>query len=178
MTFKSTVVTIPGLTGSGPNHWQSCWEKRYGFKRISQKNWDTPVCEEWINTIEKETMHLDLANTLFVGHSLGCTAIVMWAKKYNKRLKGAMLVAASDNEAADFPKTTTGFVPMPLFKLPFPSILVMSSNDDYLSVERAHYFGNNWSSEVIDIGNAGHINTASGYGEWKEGLVILKKLDN
>ena len=33
-----------------------------------------------------------------------------------------------------------------------------------------------WGAELVDIGNAGHINTASGYGEWPEGERLLQRL--
>ena len=54
--------------------------------------------------------------------------------------------------------------------------MVASSNDVWVSLDRARYFANNWNSEFITIGEAGHINVSSGFGEWKEGLEILKKL--
>lgn len=179
MKFNSEIVTIPGLTSSGPFHWQTLWEKRYGFNRIHQQNWDSPDCEEWINTIDSYLCNqkTDLANTLFIGHSLGCITIAAWAKKYDKKLKGALLVAPCDTEAEDFPSTTSGFTPIPLFKLSFPTILVLSSNDNYISQERSILLGKHWGSEVISIGEAGHINTASELGEWDTGLKILKKLD-
>jgi len=34
-----------------------------------------------------------------------------------------------------------------------------------------------WGSELINIGDAGHINALSGFGEWDAGLEILKRLD-
>ena len=54
--------------------------------------------------------------------------------------------------------------------------MVASSNDPWVSPERAKYFANNWGSEFINIGNAGHINAASGYGRWEKGLEILMRL--
>ena len=177
MHFNSAIINIPGLTNSGPEHWQTLWEKKYGFSRIQQRDWDKPVCEEWIETIDTYLSNIDLTNTILIGHSLGCSAIAAWSATYNKQPKGALLVAPSDTEAADFPTVTKGFDPMPLIKLPFPTILVFSRDDNFVAVERARYFGEMWGSECIDIGEAGHINTASKLGDWKEGLTILKKLD-
>jgi len=88
------------------------------------------------------------------------------------------LVAPSDTEADTYPEGTSGFTPVPLIKLPFKSITVASSNDYYVTAERAKLFANSWGSELVEIGDTGHINLASGFGEWPQGLELLKQLDN
>jgi predicted alpha/beta hydrolase family esterase len=85
-------------------------------------------------------------------------------------------VAPSDPEAAKFPSGTTGFAPMPLVRLPFPSVVVASSNDPFVTVSRAQTFATAWGSEFVMIGEAGHINGASGLGDWPEGLAFLRSL--
>jgi uncharacterized protein len=178
MEFCSDILIHPGLTNSGENHWQSLWEKRYPqFKRIEQANWDTPEKSAWLSAIDDAVMKRDPANVILVGHSLACCAIVYWAKEYNRKIKGAMLVAPSDTEAESYPPGTIGFTPMPLFKLPFPSITVMSTNDKYVSIEKAKVFANAWGSQLVNIGNAGHINSDSKLGFWEFGLELLKRLD-
>jgi len=62
---------------------------------------------------------------------------------------------------------------MPLAKLPFPSIVVASTNDQYVSNDRARLFADAWGSRLVFIGDAGHINGASGYGPWPEGERML-----
>jgi predicted alpha/beta hydrolase family esterase len=178
MIFQSTILTHPGLGNSGPAHWQSLWEKQFNFDRIEQQDWETPICTDWITTLNSYVQQHDPGNVILVGHSLACTAIAYWAQKYNVSIKGALLVAPSDTEADTYPPGTIGFTPVPLIKLPFKSIVVASSNDYYVSPERAHLFANSWGSELVNIDNAGHINVASGYGEWAQGLELLKRLDN
>ncbi len=63
---------------------------------------------------------------------------------------------------------------MPLLRLPFPSTVVASSNDPYVSLERARYFAQCWGSQFVDLGAAGHINTASGLGDWPAGVALLR----
>jgi predicted alpha/beta hydrolase family esterase len=67
---------------------------------------------------------------------------------------------------------------MPLLKLPFPSIVVASSNDEYVTMERANLFARNWGSEIVEAGALGHINTSSGIANWPQGYAILQKLIN
>lgn len=177
-TFGATVLILPGLNNSGEEHWQTLWEKQFGFTRVEQRDWDTPVCSDWIETLDKRIRSLNTPDIILVGHSLACCTVGYWTKQYDRKIKGALLVAPSDTEAASYPSGTTGFTPMPLNKLRFPSVTVTSTNDYYVTTDRARHFANAWGSELITIGEAGHINTASGFGAWPQGLEYLKKLDS
>ena len=177
MNFQSTILILSGLGNSGPQHWQSIWEREYNFLRVEQTDWETSVCADWITTINNIIKQFDPTQVILVGHSLACTTIAYWAQKYNTTIKGALLVAPSDTEADTYPRGTTGFSPVPLIKLPFKSILVTSTNDYYVTADRAKLFAESWGSELVNIGDAGHINVAAGFGEWNEGLQILKQLD-
>jgi uncharacterized protein len=169
---------VPGLGNSGPEHWQSYFEKSgVNFQRILQSDWESPACIDWIETIDKAISTVDLSTVVLTGHSLGCLAIVHWAKRYGKKIKGALLVAPSDPEASHYTFPATGFAPVPNEKINFKTIVVASTNDVWVSIERAAYFARTWDSEFINLGEAGHINVSSGYGDWKEGLEILKRID-
>jgi predicted alpha/beta hydrolase family esterase len=168
---------IPGLGNSGPEHWQTYFEKTgSNFQRIVQQEWDTPVCSDWISTIDKALSGHDLSTVILIGHSLGCATIAHWANQNNKKIKGALLVAPSDIEAQNYTFPAKGFAPMPMNKINFPTIVVASTDDQWVTTERAKYFAGNWGSRFINIGNAGHINAASGHYKWEQGLEILKML--
>jgi uncharacterized protein len=175
--FKSIILTLPGIGGSGPQHWQSLWEKEYGFIRIEQEEWETPDRADWVANIENAVSEYDPKDIILVCHSAVCGPMIEWARQYQTKIKGALLVAPADSEATTFPTGATGFKPMPLIKLPFPSIVVTSTNDYYVTPDRATQFASAWGSELVNIGEAGHINVASGLGKWAEGLEILQRLD-
>jgi uncharacterized protein len=176
--MKTIYLTVPGVTNSSPQHWQSLWEAEFPdkFRRIEQAEWDTPICDDWIETIEREVQIETQGNVVLVAHSLGCTAVAHWAKKFGTKIKGAFLVAPSDCEAESYNFDTKGFAPIPLEILPFQSLVIASENDEYVSLKRAKQFADAWESEFINVGAKGHINAVSGFGEWNEGLEILKKL--
>jgi predicted alpha/beta hydrolase family esterase len=178
MQFQSIILILPGLGNSGPQHWQSIWEKEYNFTRVEQQDWETPVCSDWITTINTEIKKHNPAEVILVAHSLACTTVAYWAQKINIKIKGALLVAPSDTEADSYPPGTTGFKPVPLIKLPFKTITVISTDDFYVTTDRAEQFAAAWGSEAVNIGNAGHINSSSNLGSWEQGLHLLKKLDN
>jgi predicted alpha/beta hydrolase family esterase len=119
----------------------------------------------------------DAGPPILVAHSLGCALVAKWAEwaktESPLRIAGAFLVAPSDIDAPGYPSDATGFKPMPLTKLPFPSMVVASSNDEWVSPERARAFAQAWGSQFVEIGDAGHINGDSGHGAWPEGLKML-----
>ena len=174
--MNGIIFTVPGLYNSGSQHWQTYWEKAFGFTRIQQTDWETPVCSDWLQTIDTAVIQHPLNEVILVGHSLACCTIVHWANQYHRSIKGALLVAPSDVDAPSYPPGTRGFAPMPLYKLPFPSIVIASSNDEYVTMERARQFANTWGSECIDAGDLGHINSSSDLGDWPFGISQLQKL--
>ena len=171
-------LIVPGLGNSGPEHWQTYFQNSAdNFYRIEQEEWDAPVCEEWIKNMDKKVLEFDLSTVVLVAHSLGCSTIAHWAKKYQRKIKGASLVAPSDPEASQYTFPATGFAPIPVERLNFKTIVVTSSDDIWVSLERATYFAECWGSKLINLGNAGHINVASGHSNWVEGLHLLKNLE-
>ena len=168
---------IPGLGNSGPDHWQTHFENSgNNFQRIQQTEWDAPDCEDWLNAIEAALAGYDLAEVVLIAHSLGCTTVAQWAQRFGKKIKGALLVAPSDIEQPVYSFPSTGFTPIPLDRIGFKTVVVASSNDEWVSMERACFFARQWGSELVNIGDAGHINAVSGYGVWPAGLELLKKL--
>jgi len=175
--FQSTILILPGLNGSGEAHWQSLWERDFNFTRVEQRDWDLPVCDDWVTTLDAAVMQHDPGRVILVGHSTACILVAFWAERFNRKIKGALLVAPSDTEAPSYPAGPVGFAPMPLIRLPFPSITVTSVNDHYVTLDRATLLATSWGSELVNVGQAGHINVAAGYGAWPEGLEYLRKLD-
>jgi predicted alpha/beta hydrolase family esterase len=170
------ILIAPGLGSSGPIHWQTIWEEQNPeFKRIEQKDWSSPLRQDWVEKIETEVKEAG-ENVIIVAHSLACIATVFWAQKTLKKIKGALLVAPPDTERPDFPKEARGFAPIPLDKLPFYSIVVASTDDEYITTERCKLLADSWGSKFINIGAKGHINSASNLGDWEEGKSILDEL--
>ena len=168
---------VPGLGSSGPAHWQTYFERENpAFTRIQQREWDAPDRAEWVATLEQALAGEDLANVVLVAHSLGCATVAHWAAAHGHRIRGALLVAPSDVETARYATfPTTGFGPMPLQRLPFPSIVVASTTDEWATLDRSRQFAEAWGSELVNIGAAGHINAASGFGDWPAGLALAEK---
>ena len=171
-----TILLVPGLGNSESDHWQSHWAEQYGYPRVEQQDWDRPRCSDWVRELDKAVRQAG-PGVVLVAHSLGCSTVGHWAEHFSTALiAGAMLVAPADTERADFPPEAIGFSPMPRRPLPFPSIVVASSNDEYVSQARAQVFAARWGSTLVDVGAVGHINVASGLGDWPAGHALLEQL--
>ncbi|MBS0244400.1 MAG: serine hydrolase family protein, partial [Proteobacteria bacterium] len=87
------ILIVPGWTGSGPDHWQTRWEKRLSTaRRVEQADWDTPRVSDWVERIVAE-VEASTRPPVIVAHSLGVIATVAAAPRIGERLAGAFLVA-------------------------------------------------------------------------------------
>ena len=168
------VLTLAGLWNSGPVHWQTQWERKYPhWVRVQHRDWETPDSTEWVAELEAAIAQCKRPPVL-AAHSLSCSLVGRWAASGSQlKIAGAFLVAPSDTDAPSYPDCTSGFQPMLLQHLPFPSLVIASSDDQYVSPQRARQFAQAWGSDYIEIGNAGHINGDAGYGPWPEGEKLL-----
>lgn len=174
-----TLVIVPGLGDSGPDHWQSLWERKFGAARVRQDDPERPTPQAWSARLQ-EVVEATPGDLLLVGHSCGVLNIVHWARLSggHARVKGALLVGPTDADMtatyAQYPGVR-GMAPTPLEPLPFPALVVASENDPFATFERAQAFADAWGAEFVTAGEAGHINVASGHGEWPEGEVLLSE---
>ena len=175
MSRVPAVLTLPGWTNSGPDHWQSHWERRVpSITRIAQRDWDTPEPREWLDTLERAVAAARPAPVLLLGHSLGALAVAHWAQHPVPHAVAAVLVAPADPDQPGAPPALHPFGPVPRGPLTIPALLVASSDDPYLPLSRARELGAAWGAELVELVGAGHINTASGHGPWPEGWDLVQ----
>lgn len=175
--MSETILIIPGLSGSGPAHWQSHWEKLLpNAVRVEQSDWENPKRAPWV---ERLTAAIEsYPDAVLVAHSLGCALVANTLKEnLATTVRAALLVSPTDVERpAPIDDPLREFAPMPLGRFPFKTIVAASRNDPYVKFERASFFAAQWGAELVDVGEKGHINADSGLGDWPEGLATLKRL--
>lgn len=50
---QPTILTVPGLGGSGPSHWQTLWEQaRADTVRAELGMWHTPHRNAWVTKLD------------------------------------------------------------------------------------------------------------------------------
>lgn len=172
-TRETSIIMVPGLGNSGPGHWQTRWvEKLSNATRVHQTDWETPTREAWVSQVVRAVEQAPRP-VILVAHALGVITCVHAAPAFpHNKVAGAFLVAPSDvDNSLHLAEVKREFAPVPRDPLPFPSLLVASRNDPYCRYERAEDFSYAWGAQLVDAGEAGHINPQSNYGPWPEGIL-------
>lgn len=159
-------LIVPGLDASPAPHWQHWWaatEHDAITVELSQPDRPSPALWE----TELAGMILRHPDSILVGHSLGAVLIARILTTWpHLRVRAAMLVAPAETEGAE---RIGQFGAIPQMRLDVPTTVVASRNDPWMSFGRARHLARAWGSEIIDMGFAGHINVASGFGPWAYG---------
>ncbi|WP_454721264.1 RBBP9/YdeN family alpha/beta hydrolase [Delftia acidovorans] len=172
------VWLLPGWQNSDADHWQSRWEQRYGYRRLEQNDWDRPLRGDWSARLQETVLDAPRPVVL-VAHSLGCILVAWWAAHSPlaaRKVRGALLVAPGDTEQPQLREQLPGWSPVMMQRLPFASIVVGSDNDIYCSAQRVQAMADAWGARFVDAGPSGHLNTASGLGDWDSGHALLASL--
>jgi len=174
---EADILVIPGLGGSGPDHWQSRWEAKIPtVRRVVQADWEKPGLAAWRGRIVEEVERA-ARPVILVAHSLGALAAVHAAPFLAKgdssgKIKGAFLVAPpSAKVLAGLDALDPAFLTVPGEPLPFPSLVIASRDDPFASFAESQALARTLGAELIDAGFSGHINGDSGHGPWPEGLM-------
>jgi uncharacterized protein len=171
------ILILPGYADSEPDHWQSHWERGDpACRRVVQDDWLEPRLADWLATLDRYVAGC-AGPPVLVAHSLGCALVAHWAARASAPVKAALLVAPADVDSPiHTPDEVRSFSPIPLVPLGFPSIVVASGDDPFVSPARAEAFALAWGSRLITLPGAAHINAEAGYGPWPEGRKLLRDL--
>ncbi|UXN24790.1 alpha/beta hydrolase [Curtobacterium flaccumfaciens] len=190
-------VIVPGIWNSGPDHWQSVWEReqqdehderdrrdhrQHAAVRIAPTSWSDPDPDDWRAAISTAVASCAEPPVL-VAHSLGVLAVADWLATTAHApalVAGAFLVAPPDPLGDSFPDEALGFV-TPRQAPPaqrVPTRLVVSDDDPYCSADRALLFAEAMGAEVVRVGALGHVNVASGVGAWPAGRELLRVFED
>ena len=145
------ILTVPGLCNSGPGHWQTLWEAQLPrCRRVDLGLWEDPHRNTWVNKLNLAIQRAE-GPVVLAAHSLGCLAVAWWAEYEQPggpvdggKVIGALLVAPPDVEERPLDRRLTRFAPVPEAALPFPSVLVASRNDPYLTMAQARGLARRW----------------------------------
>jgi len=168
-------VIVPGIWNSDPEHWQSRWqaERPDSAVRTAPASWAEPDAHDWDAAISRAVDACG-APPVIVAHSLGVLAAARWLVEHDGAgVAGAFLVAPPDPAAATFPDAARGFTE-PSGRSPVPTRLVISDDDPYCSAARALQFARTLGAEPVRVGRRGHVNVASGVGDWADGRALLE----
>lgn len=181
----NTILVVPGLREDAPAHWQSLLAARLKSVRVlpalGRRNIDLAA-----RTAAIEAAVASIAGpTVIVAHSGGAIATAHWALRTRLRnVRGALLATPPVFHCPlppEFPGLPefehAGWTPVPRAPLPFRSIVAASRNDPLGPFDLVAELASSWQAELVDLGEAGHLNPASGYGEWPLASELISRLD-
>jgi uncharacterized protein len=174
---ETDILIVAGHTGAGPDHWQTrLISKLKSASLVEQDDWLygslTSAIDRIVDSVAEATKPV-----VFVGHSAGAVLVPhaiasLASQRLLERVKGAFLVAPpSEKSLAALQGIDPTFQHLPRDPLPFPSVVVASSNDPYATLEDSADMALAWGSKLVEAGAAGHLNTESGHGPWPEGMM-------
>lgn len=187
--MNSTTLIVPGLYGSGAEHWQSWMLSQItGARRVEQDDWSRGAIGTWAQRV-RDSIDDAVGQVWLVAHSFGCLAAVTAAVDRADRVAGALLVAPANPERfatngllvagetnqdpGNARETITEQIPH--HALGFPAIVVASANDPWMRLTAASVWADRWGAQFECIGRAGHINVESGFGPWRQGLELFER---
>ncbi|NKY54427.1 RBBP9/YdeN family alpha/beta hydrolase [Nocardia vermiculata] len=182
-TREPTVVIVPGLRDHVPDHWQTELAAELDRVRIVP-----PLEQDTLSLATRVGVLDDVLSQLsgpivLVAHSAGVMITVHWAQHSDREIHGALLATPADIEQPfppGYPSTAEldghGWLPIPRRRLPFPSLVAASSTDPLASVRRVAGMAEAWGSRLVELGDVGHLNPASGFGPWDGARVLLDEV--
>ncbi|MBK6004941.1 serine hydrolase family protein [Ramlibacter ginsenosidimutans] len=183
MAASATVLIVPGLRDHVPQHWQTLLAAQLPrVASVAPMGREDLDCRARVDAIEAAAQRIE-GPLILVAHSGGCIMVAHWAQQTKRPVLGALLATPPDFEKPmpeGYPAiealTLGGWLPVPRQPLPFPSIVAVSRNDPLGGFVRVCALAYDWGSKVVDIGEAGHLNPASGYGPWPLAHAFIEQL--
>ena len=172
--MSAVVVTVPGLRGQVEDHWQTrLANARPDVVPVAPLGRDNPSLVERIAALQA-VVEAAPGPVVIVAHSAGVLVTVHWAARFDSgKVRGALLATPPDLAAplpSEYPSLDVlkvhGWLPIPRRLLTFPSIVAASANDPLSDPVRVRGLAKAWGSRIHPVGPVGHLNPASGYGEW------------
>ncbi|MGW4532693.1 RBBP9/YdeN family alpha/beta hydrolase [Nocardia sp. NPDC004340] len=180
---EPTIVIVPGLRDHVPDHWQTRLAERLTRVRtVPPLEHDTLSRAARVAALDAVIAEID-GPVVLVAHSAGVMIAVHWTQQATRPVRGALLAAPPDFETPlppGYPDTgeldAAGWNPIPWRRLPFPSTVAASTTDPLASFRRVAGMAEAWGSRLVDLGDVGHLNPASGYGYWPRAEELLREL--
>jgi uncharacterized protein len=175
MGFKGDPVrllVIPGLNDSGPAHWQTWLQGHFSRHavRVEQDDWASADLARWSQRIETTLARQPDARWVAVAHSFGCLALLRFLAQGGAGVQSALLVAPAD------PAKFGIAGKMPQAQLAIPSVLMASETDPWMKFESACVWARVWGSQLLSLGDAGHINTEAGFGPLPQAKALVEQM--
>lgn len=179
----SRIIIVHGWGAVSAEEWfpwlkNELENKGFDVLAPNMPNSEAPKIEEWISHLQKICPNLN-NDTYFIGHSIGCQAILRHLEKMDAKVGGVVFVAGwfdlTGLETEEEKEIAKPWVETPIdfekLKNLIPkSVAIFSDNDPYVEFEKnSQIFKEKLNSEVI-------IETSKGHFSGEDGIVELPEV--
>lgn len=149
---------------------------------------DHPVIDKWVSHLSEAVGELD-ANTYFVGHSIGCQAILRYLERESDKKAGGCVFVAGWFKLDNLESEEDKEIAQPWLKdnINFSRVLnttreffvINSSNDEYGFIEEnKRLFEEKLGAKVVVLENKGHLTEGDGVTRLPEVLKAIQEVAN
>jgi len=168
--MKSTILFVPGLRDHVADHWQTLLAAASPGSRTVPPLADAKLsCAARVAALGAALAAIE-GPVVLAAHSAGVLMVAHWARRHSRPIRGALLATHDELQS-------NGWLPVPRQPLPFRSIVAYSDNDPLAQPAQVAKLAHDWRSELVALGDVGHLNPASGFGPWPQAMALLEALD-
>lgn len=175
------VYIVHGYNASPSSHWfpwlqQALSEIGVVCDCLTMPDSAHPTPDSWLSALS-DKVRID-ENTVVVGHSLGCIALMNFLARNYEKPAGAVFVSGFFEPLDNLPELTifsnVYAVSPPL--MPFPSYVVASLDDTVVPHRYSDELAKHLNAEYIRLPKGGHFLGCEGYTEFPLVFELVRKL--
>lgn len=165
------VFLIHGFNGSPQNHWfpwlrTELVANHFEVFAPAMPDPEAPIAKDWIEIIS-DWVGIPDENTILVGHSLGCIAVVRYLEslKNGKKIAGAIFVAGFSGNTEPPELKTFWDNPIDFEKVKEHGgkmFSIFSDNDEVVPMEKSFDFGKKLGAKLLLEKGKGHFTSVDG----------------
>lgn len=169
-----TVYIVHGFTASSRSNWFPWLKERLEDEAVGVVIPDMPGTTDphlkpWLDMLHACAAQVD-ASTVFVGHSLGCVAILRYILERDIIIRGVVLVSGfiGINPMQEQREGLSEFVKSPLNvsqlkKLIPERVVITAKDDDIVPVGATYHLAQQLDARLVELDKGGHFIDRDGY---------------
>lgn len=170
------IIFIHGYTASSKENWYpnlSAELDKFGVDYVvpDLPGGDKPHAQEWLETIH-QVVSLSTKPVIFVGHSLGTRAVLLYLEKYRPKVEKVFLIAAFNNDLSNgqrhegetYPDFFEHQIDMNIVRPLVKKFIVLhSTDDDSIPYSQAEDISSDLSAQLHAFSDRGHFDRPESY---------------
>lgn len=174
------VYIVHGYTANADKHWFPWLENQLtkigiSCERLNMPDSANPSLDRWLTHLASIKVN---AETIFVGHSLGCIAILNFLAKQQLQIKGAVFVSGFYQPLPNLPELSafTNYYAILPSPPTFPVYVVSALDDNVVAHQYSDALAVHMKADYIRLNQGGHFLDREGFTELPVVLELVKKL--